>query len=1380
MATVRSRLWPGDDTFGPRVPGQPDLTLLFENVMFGIVPAAIAILLTPFYVKRAVTARKLSKVSSTLYLEILLLSGGFATEVAGSDQWTNAEATPLCALLSSAMACVAFFCMGAVLFVGRVRGHWPLLPPVYAATTALFDIIKVRSYVLRDMRDVAAICLVSALLKALLVLFGNISSVLQDQRTRLRGRSSFAWAVSTLWLGFNDKVQMENMPQLDNTLNSAVLFARFQSHWAQADKNSRWPLLRACVDSLRREFALVLPPRLVFFGFTFAQPFMIRHITWLVEAHAPPDEIGKMTVATAVTFMGIGISKGYYRQLCSRVSSYTRAILVSAVFEKTMQMGQHELEKQEAQMLIKNELPIIEETPRQFCDVGIGFLELAFGMHLLWRYVGIYSCAVFVPGTFVALITTIMTYPNAAANAWSEKVLHRVAATSHALAQLKAIKAMGLAPTVSTYLNELHAADIKSFASRRRLHAAARVLETLAETLTPLLILIKSISWLAHPNFHSPSEAFTIMSLVALISHTMIRMMKETPRLASGIACFRRIEQFLLRKPEAVPAGSPKASLADIGHLRTWNSSAELTNATLLHPTDLTPILRNVSIKFVSGGVSLIYSSASAGKSMLAQVLLGEKRLDQGTITMPQGSTGYCDDTQWLVEGDVRQNIVGQHEYVEEWYKRILWACDISELAEEERARNRDGWTHEQKFCVQLARAAYAKPNLLVMDDPCRLLDDDTAMTVLDRLFGPGGTLRLLGITVVITTSNPAHLAVADVAYELDGNGNAQMLQRPNQASAPETSPIYQTDKPAIREEPPSTRTNAYDVWLYWFLFDNAGWKVTIFSLLFIFWSALSLRFPSIYIRIWLSTEPEKRMIFVGYSVVTTVPTILTVISASVLYMKFAPKIARNLHEALIKTTFQGSITRLSKTDDETLSNFYSQDMALLTTSLPSAVFEVPYVAMLALCDMLIILSCNEYIINFATMFPAAVVFLQDHFLRLYDQVQTFVQKGEAPVFAHFEHTAQGILHIRAMRLEPIFQQNCQKHIDKALQPRYAVSCIRSWIQLVIDVFIASVATICVGTSLCLADSRSETAIGLTLLNLVSFGTVMGRLLDGWIDLQTSLAALNRVRRFTEKPITPYNQKYEIERWTPSTGKLSMYSVTVGLDESPTGVDNMRGVSLQVPEMSKVAIVGSPSSGKSSIFFTILNLVDYAGTIYLDGKNVQNVVPEVLRSNVIILPRDGVEMPGSIRQNLDPWASAQHFFSDAEIIEALGRIDVVQMVQGRGGLDANFATARFSKGEKQLLFLARAILRKESLNVQLVLVDDITRNLDHEMANRIQKIIDTVFAECTVITVTSRMDTLKNMHRVVQMDGGRVINMIDRPGPTLQPGEDKEENEFDF
>lgn len=782
----------------------------------------------------------------------------------------------------------------------------------------------------------------------------------------------------------------------------------------------------------------------------------------------------------------------------------------------------------------------------------------------------------------------------------------------------------------------------------------------------------------------------------------------------------------------------------------------------------------------------MVHGPAGCGKSSLMRVLLGEKRLDEGIITMPPGPTGYCNDAPWLIGKDVRANIIGQHEYVEEWYKRIAWACLIGEneelLDEKRKPEEIDGnLAIAQKQRIQVARAAYGRPNVMVLDDPLRGLDDETARAVLDRLFGPGGTLRLLGMTVVIATSKASHLAVADTAYFLDGKGHVEKLERRAgtfSASVPDwshTPEIYEPITMCLEQvKSKATTKDESDGWLYWFLAESAGWRATLVSLVLLSWTVIAERLPPVYMSVWLATQPENEYCFSAYAILTTFPTILTTLSALVFYLKFAPNMARNLHQNLVTSVFGLRIARLSDMDTAQLIGLFTKDLSRLTQDLPTYLFNVAYLVMLATCDVLIITASNGYMLNIAAMLPTAVFFLQHHFISILRQVQSLAQEATAPLLAHFQFTTQGIIHIRAMRWESLFLKECQKLVDDSMRPHHAVSCLQRWLHLVLDLSVAFLAILFVGVSLCRADKMSETATGLAMLNFVSFGPIMCRLFDEWVSLQTALATLNRVKLLTErvKPKPQNEQKRHLDDWKTTSGKLETGGLTAGYNGCYKDNDAVRNVSLRMAGASKLAIIGPPGSGKSSLLLAILGLLDHAGSVYIDGTDAIPIPPDVLHKSVIMLPQGGVQLPGSIRRNLDPWATPQRSFSDAEILTTLERIGLFELVQSRGGLNADFASARLSRGEKQLMCLARAILRKEHLDARLVLIDDITRDVDEETAERIQDIINTAFANCTVIIVTSCRAMLKDMRRIVEMNEGRIVNMIDRPRPEPQEPDD--------
>ncbi|OAA72851.1 ABC transporter, transmembrane domain, type 1 [Akanthomyces lecanii RCEF 1005] len=1361
--------WSGDDTFGPRLPGHRDLTLLFENVVFAIVPAAVVLLFTPLYLRRALRERGPARIAWTLYLEIALAGGVFLTDLIGANLWSKSPYAPPYAMAAATIMFLAAIAMGFVLFIGRVRGRWPVLPTVYAATTALFDVVRMRSYVLRDMRDMAAVCIMTALIKILFLISGQISLRLRDRRALLRGQSIVDWAISTLSLGFRNNIHLEHLPELDPASKSVALFHRFQPHWANVNKKSRWPLLKACVKTLQWELTSALPPRLAFFAFIFSQPFLIQHVTLLVKhGRPPPDVIARVTAFTAFVFLGIGICKGYYRQVCHRVSTCLRGMLVSAIFEKTMHLECEVLQKKEAFELMETDLAIVEEMPTRFCDLVVSFPEVGFGTYLLHNYVGLWCCLVFIPCSLVAFMTAGMKYyKTAAKDAWNDKMKHREAATTNAMAQLQSIKAIGLAPIVSTNIQELYAAELQSSSYDRKLRLATHIMDIFAESITPMLVLIGSVSWIAFPNSHSACEVFTIMSLVSLVSAGMVTVLLQVPRLAAITASLSRVERFLLREPVkglSTELHEKGNAVTEIGRMySTWRScTPELRNATLSYQTSSAPILRNVSIRFSPGGVTVIHGPAGSGKSSLVRVLLGEKLLDEGIVTMPPGPAGYCDATPWLVEKDPPSNIIGNHEYVEEWYKKIAWACLISgaeDVSDDKgmTGENDSNLALEQKQRIQLARAAYGRPNLLVLDEPCRGLDDETSMAILDRLFGPGGVMRLLGITTIITTANASQLAVADVAYSLDGEGHVEALEKPSQSFSATVSeqvhrsPTREIYNPAAghldKTKTDNTTKDENDDWLVWFLADSAGWEPILFGVMLLTCAAVSERFPPVYIRIWLSTEPENKYCFVGYAIVTMFPAILTAISVGLFYLQCAPAMARSFHQNMVTSVFNPSVARLSKLDSTQLTGFFCKDLSVLTQELP------------------------RYAINVLPVIPATVFALQNHYMSIHSQVQSLAREATAPLLAHFRFATQGIIHIRAMRWESVFLKDCQKLIDHSLRPHYAVSCMQRWLHLVIDAIVATLAIVCI-----------ETAIGLAMLNLVSFGSIMCRLFDGWVNLQGPWAALNRLKLLTEaaKPKQKIQYKREFDNWKTTTGRFDMYAVTAGFDGCYTDNDALRNVSVQMPSASKLAIIGPPGSGKSSLLLSILTLLDFAGTIYIDGSNVQNIPPDVLRESVVTLPQGGVQLPGSIRRNLDPWATPEHSFSDAEIFAVLDRVGLAELVQARGGLSTNFDSARLSSCEKQLLFLARAILRKGYLEARLVLVDDITSDVDEETADRIQDIIETTFADCTVVTVTSRMEMLRNMEKIIEMHEGRVVNMIDRPRPAPKDDDDYKSDEMDF
>lgn len=182
---------------------------------------------------------------------------------------------------------------------------------------------------------------------------------------------------------------------------------------------------------------------------------------------------------------------------------------------------------------------------------------------------------------------------------------------------------------------------------------------------------------------------------------------------------------------------------------------------------------------------------------------------------------------------------------------------------------------------------------------------------------------------------------------------------------------------------------------------------------------------------------------------------------------------------------------------------------------------------------------------------------------------------------------------------------------------------------------------------------------------------------------------------------------------------------------------------------------------------TLLNTVDYSGVISIGGRDIQKIPVDRLRETITTIPQDGVELPGSVRTNVDPYSKqgSHSQESDAKIINLLARLHVWDSMVNRGGLDAELCKLNLSKGQRQLVFLARAILRKEATNSRIVFMDEATSSVDEETDAQVQEIFHEYFAGCTVVSVTHRLYVAEHSDMVLELEKGQVVGELHRrPG----------------
>lgn len=223
-------------------------------------------------------------------------------------------------------------------------------------------------------------------------------------------------------------------------------------------------------------------------------------------------------------------------------------------------------------------------------------------------------------------------------------------------------------------------------------------------------------------------------------------------------------------------------------------------------------------------------------------------------------------------------------------------------------------------------------------------------------------------------------------------------------------------------------------------------------------------------------------------------------------------------------------------------------------------------------------------------------------------------------------------------------------------------------------------------------------------------------------------------------------------------------------DEKPNLA--LRDVHLKISSGEKVAICGRTGSGKSSLIALLLKLLDPTPetetNLVVDGTPLRCIDRSALRQCIIAVPQEAVFLPdgSTFQANLDP-----SDVSSAEECQAvLTAVNLWNFVQDRGGLQAGMSASTLSAGQRQLMSLGRAILRRRirARNLGMVgggseggllLLDEVSSSVDHETERVMQEIIKQEFKHYTIIAVSHRLDMIMDFDRVVVMDTGDIVEV---------------------
>ena len=198
----------------------------------------------------------------------------------------------------------------------------------------------------------------------------------------------------------------------------------------------------------------------------------------------------------------------------------------------------------------------------------------------------------------------------------------------------------------------------------------------------------------------------------------------------------------------------------------------------------------------------------------------------------------------------------------------------------------------------------------------------------------------------------------------------------------------------------------------------------------------------------------------------------------------------------------------------------------------------------------------------------------------------------------------------------------------------------------------------------------------------------------------------------------------------------------------------LHGIDVTLPDRTTTAVIGPSGSGKTTLCNLIARFWDVdSGSVKIGGRDVREYTLESLMDQISMVFQNVYLFADTIENNIKfgrPEATHAEVVEAArkaccsDFIEALP--DGYDTVIGEGG-------ASLSGGEKQRISIARAMLK----DAPIVILDEATANVDPENEDRLQKAIEELTRNKTIIMIAHRLKTVRNADQILVVDDGRIV-----------------------
>ncbi|KAI8867045.1 hypothetical protein GQ42DRAFT_150094 [Ramicandelaber brevisporus] len=730
------------------------------------------------------------------------------------------------------------------------------------------------------------------------------------------------------------------------------------------------------------------------------------------------------------------------------------------------------------------------------------------------------------------------------------------------------------------------------------------------------------------------------------------------------------------------------------------------------------------------------------------------------------------------------------------------------------------GLSGGQKQRVNIARAVYQNADVILLDDPLSALDATVARHVLDNCINGellAGKTRVLITSQADLLANTG----ADIILVMDNGRVADsgtfkelvdrcqlfrdmLMQTPSDEAIANESVVDDTDiNPSIQgcdtptcaclhEAISSTsfamakksdscedrRTGDVALSTYWRYFRLAGgWRFIIALCFTLVTLQLSRIGTDLWLNKWMSDVESKpdhieslssRGMHVGvYFAFGFGQFFMQLLNSGVQSMS-GLRTSRRLHNGAFAAVLYAPLSFFDVTDAGRILNRLSKDVDILDSTLIEAIRV--FLGTFGSIVSVVVFICIQLPAFIGPMVPlfAVYYFLSRFYRKSAREIKRLDGVMRAPVFAQMSESLLGVSTIRIHGATNRVVGDFLERLDTSNRAALSAVMVQRWLAVRVDL-ISNLLLFSVAVIVIILRGKIDPGVaGMVVSYSLQITGNFSWSVRQFADVESNMSSVERLEQYADElksecSLPRMNDgKHAAPPGWPSNGAIDFDHIQMRYrPDLPFALDDF---TTAIKPGERVAIIGRSGSGKSSVVNVLFRMMPIdGGSVAIDGIDTGSLDVRTLRSALAIIPQQPALFSGSLRLNLDPGmrlvtssslSSSASTSEDDALWAALERVELRHVVEKLpGGLDAPIDKGTFSTGQSQLLCLARTLLAQS----KVLVMDEASANLDGHTEELVQQIVRREFADCTIIAIAHRLDTVIDSDRIIVMDGGRII-----------------------